>query len=61
MIDYINRMMDEYGHSITYKNVYGLKVELDPNRESRVQAIIESMGDKYLLAKPIERKTDGRP
>lgn len=61
MIDYINRMMDEYGHGITYKNVYGLKVEPDPNRESRVQAVIKSMGDKYLLAKPIERKTDGRP
>jgi hypothetical protein len=61
MIDYINRMMDEYGHSITYKSAYGLKVEPDPNRESRVQAVIESMGDKYLLAKPIERKTNGRP
>lgn len=61
MIDYINRMMDEYGHGITYKNVYGLKVEPDPNRERRVQALIKSMGDKYLLAKPIERKTDGRP
>jgi hypothetical protein len=36
--------------------MYGLKVEPDPNREKRVQAVIASMGDKYLLAKPIERK-----
>ena len=59
MFDYINKLMDEYGHSLTYKNLYGIRVEPDPNRERRVQAVIESMGDKYLLAKSIERKTDG--
>ncbi len=59
MLDYLNKLIDEYGHSLTYKNLYGLHVEPDPNRERRVQAVIASMGDKYLLAKPIERKTDG--
>lgn len=58
MFDYLNNLIDEYGHSLTYKNLYGLKVEPDPNRERRVQAVIASMGDKYLLAKPIERKTN---
>jgi hypothetical protein len=58
MFDYIGRMIDEYGHGLTYKNVYGLKVEPDPNREKRVQAVIASMGDKYLLANPITRKTN---
>lgn len=58
MFDYINQLLDEYGHSLTYKSVYGIKVEPDPNRERRVQEVIASMGDKYLLAKPIERKTD---
>lgn len=58
MFDYIGRMIDEYGHGLTYKNLYGLKVEPDPNREKRVQAVIASMGDKYLLANPITRKTN---
>jgi hypothetical protein len=61
MFDYLNKLIDEYGHGLTYKNLYGIQVEPDPNREKRVQAVIASMGDKYLLAKPIERKTDGGP
>jgi len=56
MFVYLNQLLDEYGHSLTYKNLYGIKVEPDPNREKRVQAVIASMGDKYLLANPIERK-----
>jgi hypothetical protein len=43
-----------------FKSVYGLKVEPDPNREKRVQAVIASMGDKYLLAKPVQRKQNER-
>jgi hypothetical protein len=61
MFDYIEKIFDEYGHGLIVKSMYGLKVEPDPNRERRVRAVIESMGDKYLLAKPIERKTDGGP
>lgn len=60
MFDYIERIFDEYGHGLIVKSMYGLKVEPDPNRERRVQAVIESMGDKYLLAKPVER-LNGRP
>jgi hypothetical protein len=59
MFDYLNKLIDEYGHGLAYKNLYGIQVEPDPNRAKRVQAVIDSMGDKYLLAKPIERKTDG--
>ena len=59
MLDYIEKIFDEYGHGVVMKSMYGLKVEPDPNRERRVQAVIESMGDKYLLAKPIERKING--
>jgi len=55
MFDYIERIFDEYGHGLIVKSMYGLKVEPDPNRASRVQAVIDSMGDKYLLAKPVER------
>jgi hypothetical protein len=58
MFDYIERIFDEYGHGLVVKSMYGLKVEPDPNREKRVQAVIESMGDKHLLAKQIERKTN---
>jgi hypothetical protein len=60
MFDYIGRIIDEYGHGLTYKNLYGIKVEPDPNRASRVQAVIDSMGDRSLLAKPVER-LNGRP
>jgi|LakMenE18May11ns_1017448.scaffolds.fasta_scaffold7498240_2 hypothetical protein len=55
MFDYIERIFDEYGHGLILKSMYGLKVEPDPNREKRVQAVIASMGDKYLLAKPVGR------
>ena len=58
MFDYIEKIYDEYGHGLVMKSMYGLKVEPDPTREKKVQAVIESMGDKYLLAKRIERKTD---
>lgn len=58
MFDYIEKIFDEYGHGLVMKSMYGLKVEPDPTREKKVQAVIESMGDKYLLAKRIERKTD---
>lgn len=61
MFDYIEKILDEYGHGLVMKSMYGIKVEPDPNRARRVQAVINSMGDKYLLAKPIERKTNGRP
>jgi hypothetical protein len=60
MFDYIEKIFDEYGHGLIVKSMYGLKVEPDPNRERRVRAVIESMGDKYLLAKPVER-LNGRP
>jgi hypothetical protein len=60
MFDYIERIFDEYGHGLIVKSMYGLKVEPDPNRASRVQAVIDSMGDRYLLAKPVER-LNGRP
>ena len=61
MLDYIEKLFDEYGHGLVMKSMYGLKVEPDPNRASRVQAVIDRMGDKYLLAKSIERKPYGRP
>jgi hypothetical protein len=60
MIDYLEKIFDEYGHGLIYVNLYGLKVEPDPNRERRVKAVIESMGDRYLLAKPLER-LNGKP
>lgn len=58
MFDYIERIHDEYGHGLVMKSMYGLKVEPDPNREKKVQMVIDKMGDKYLLAKSIERKTN---
>lgn len=56
MFDYIEGLINN--PSVTFTSLYGLQVEPDPNRERRVQAVIASMGDKYLLAKSIERKAD---
>ena len=58
MFDYIEGLISN--PSVTFTSLYGLRVEPDPNRERRVQAVIEAMGDKYLLAKPIERKAEGK-
>lgn len=44
---------------VTLKNFYGMKIEEDPNRMEKVKAVIEQMGDKYCLAKPVERKING--
>ena len=60
MMNYINQLIDEYSHGLVFKSVYGLKVEPDPNREQRVKAVIASMGDKYLLATPVQRKQNDR-
>lgn len=59
MMNFISDFIDEYGHGLMFKSVYGLKVEPDPNREKKVDAIKKAMGDKYVLAKPIERKQNG--
>ncbi len=60
MMNYISDLIDEYGHGLVFKSVYGLKVEPDPNREKRVQTVIASMGNKYLLAQPVQRKQNER-
>jgi len=55
MFNYIRKAISIYGHELTYIDLYGIKVDPNPNRARRVQAVIDSMGDKYLLAKPVER------
>ncbi len=60
MMNFISDFIDEYSHALMFKSVYGLKVEPDPNREKRVQAVITSMGNKYLLAQPVQRKQNER-
>jgi hypothetical protein len=56
MFEYIEGLITSPSMIIT--SVYGVTVEPDLNREKRVEQVIKLMGDKYLLAKPIERKTD---
>lgn len=56
MFEYIESLITN--PSMTITSVYGVTVEPDLNREKRVQEVIQSMGAKYLLAKPTERKTD---
>jgi hypothetical protein len=60
MMNYISDFIDEHGHDLVFKSVYGLKVDPDPNREQRVKAVIASMGNKYLLAQPVQRKQNDR-
>ena len=35
--------------------LYGMHIQVDPNREALVAIIKEVMGDTYLLAKPVEK------
>ena len=46
-------MFYEYTEVVT--SLYGMKIKADPKREKKLKAAIEYLGDKYLLAKPVER------
>ena len=48
-----------YENMEVLKNFYGMKVQEDPNRSAKVKAIIESMGDRWLFAKQVGKKSDG--
>lgn len=41
--------------SIVITSLYGMQSKADPKREKKVKAAIEYLGDKYLLAKPVEK------
>jgi hypothetical protein len=53
-----------FNESVIITSLYGSELKPDPElvriRDEKIKAVIESMGDKYLLAKPMERK-NGRP
>jgi hypothetical protein len=53
-----------FNESVIITSLYGVDFKPTPeqvkSRDEKIKAIIESMGDKYLLAKPVERK-NGRP
>jgi hypothetical protein len=36
--------------------LYGIKIKTDIKRDKKIKVIIAEMGDKYLLAKPVEKK-----
>lgn len=38
---------------------YGLKNNHEPKNTEKLKAAIEYLGDKYLLAKPVEKKKNG--
>lgn len=48
-----------FNPSLIITSLYGLGIEPDPElvkiREDKVKQSIQQMGDKYLLAKPVER------
>ena len=46
-----------YGETIL-NNFYGVKIEVDPNREAKVKEVIASMGDKWVFAKRVEKKSN---
>ena len=54
-----------YEESILIKSLYGLDIrptaEQIKIREDKIKAAIEYLGDKYLLAKPVERKNASIP
>ena len=46
------------GHTEIITSLYGMKIEADPTYENKLQAAIEYLGDKYLLAKPVEKSDE---
>lgn len=36
-------------------NFYGMKIQPDPTYKKKLAKAIEYLGDKYLLAKPVEK------
>jgi len=45
-----------YGSSETIKCLYGMKTDLTDIYAEKRKAALEYLGDKYLLAKPVEKK-----
>ena len=58
MFKFLENLLGEYSHHLIYKSMYGLKVKADPKRDKQIKKVIVSMGDKYLLAKPIPKLKD---
>lgn len=46
-----------YDTSTVITCLYGMKMDIkpDPKRDKKLKAALEYLGDKYLLAKPVER------
>jgi hypothetical protein len=40
---------------ITLSNFYGIKIEPDPKYKRKLAQSIETLGDRYVLYKPVER------
>jgi hypothetical protein len=49
-----------FNPSLIITSLYGSELKPDPElvriRDEKIKAVIESMGDKYLLAIPVEKK-----
>jgi hypothetical protein len=44
-----------YGTSFVITCLYGMHINPDPKRDTKLKAAIEYLGDKYCLAKPVEK------
>jgi hypothetical protein len=44
-----------YGTSFVVTCLYGMKVKPDPKRDKKLKSAIEYLGEKYCLAKPVEK------
>jgi hypothetical protein len=53
MFKFIEDIFEQDDESI--KNFYGIKIEPDPTYKKKLNKAIKHLGEKYVLAKPIEK------
>jgi len=53
MFKFMTEIFDQDNENIA--NFYGIQIEPDPTYKKKLAKAIEYLGDKYLLAKPVEK------
>jgi hypothetical protein len=53
MFKFMTEIFDQDNENIA--NFYGMQIEPDPTYKKKLAKAIDYLGDKYLLAKPVEK------
>lgn len=47
-----------YNDALIITSLYGMKLEVDPEHDRKLREAIEYLGDKYCLAKQVEKNNE---